>query len=180
MDGIISEESVNSILLIVIVGLLSIYAFLEPKKSKPKSPISPDSHSLKNHLNASHYSNSNFQTRNVFRIVITGGPCAGKTTSINTVAREVSNLGYRVYIVPEAATLLMKGGAMINLEGFDESAQVEFQASLMQMQMALEDTFTEIASATNEKSLILCDRGLMDGSAYITPQLWQAILDERG
>ncbi|CAG9329645.1 unnamed protein product [Blepharisma stoltei] len=181
MDTEILGDSFNTVLLLIIIGLLSIYAFVEPKKPIPQSPNSSELPSLKNHKSASScYSNSNFNTRDVYRIVITGGPCAGKTTSINSVAKELSKLGYSVYIVPEAATLLMKGGAMINLDGSDESAQVELQANLMQMQMALEDTFTEIASATREKSVILCDRGLMDGSAYISPELWQVILDERG
>jgi len=48
------------------------------------------------------------------------------------------------------------------------------------LQMALEDIFTEIAKSVKSNSVILCDRGVMDGSAYIKKEIWQALLDETG
>jgi hypothetical protein len=42
----------------------------------------------------------------------------------------------------------------------------------MKLQMSLEDIFTDLAVNCGEQSLVLCDRGVMDGSAYIDPQLW--------
>lgn len=50
----------------------------------------------------------------------------------------------------------------------------------MRMQMHLEDVFTAIALNSECPSVIVCDRGVMDGSAYTTQQLWHAILDETG
>ena len=47
------------------------------------------------------------------RICVTGGPCAGKTTSLAMLNTHLVKLGFRVLIVPEAATMLMKGGAFI-------------------------------------------------------------------
>ena len=41
------------------------------------------------------------------RIVLTGGPGGGKTTAADLFRREIGN---RVVIVPEAATLLFQGG----------------------------------------------------------------------
>ena len=122
---------------------------------------------------------SQYISHDVFRVVVTGGPCAGKTIGIQKLATELSG-SLRIFVVPEAATMLLKGGANINLRDQDTGSQVEFQASLMQLQMALEDAFTEIAASYKEKSLVICDRGLMDGSAYIDSDLWQALLDERG
>ena len=49
----------------------------------------------------------------IYRICLTGGPCAGKTTALVSIAQVLSQLGFRVLQVPEAATMLMKGGAMI-------------------------------------------------------------------
>ena len=48
------------------------------------------------------------------------------------------------------------------------------------MQIHLEDTFLELANNENQPSVLLCDRGLMDGSAYVTEEMWQAIMDEVG
>jgi len=44
--------------------------------------------------------------------------------------------------------------------------------------MALENTFLTLASLQNEKKcVILCDRGLMDGKAYMNSDLWKTMLD---
>lgn len=47
------------------------------------------------------------------RICVTGGPCAGKTTSLSMLNEQLVKMGFRVLVVPEAATMLMKGGAFI-------------------------------------------------------------------
>jgi len=57
---------------------------------------------------------------NITRILLTGGPCAGKTTALAAISQDLSQLGYKVLIVPEAATLIMKGGAMIVSSSFTE------------------------------------------------------------
>ena len=46
--------------------------------------------------------------------------------------------------------------------------------------MNLEDNFTNLAKNENKPSVILCDRGLMDGSAYVSDELWQTVMDEIG
>lgn len=46
--------------------------------------------------------------------------------------------------------------------------------------MALEDIFIGIALYQDCPTIILCDRGVMDGSAYTDENIWQAILDETG
>ena len=43
--------------------------------------------------------------------------------------------------------------------------------------MSLEDIFTEIAVGCSQPVVILCDRGVMDGSAYCEREIWQALLD---
>lgn len=57
---------------------------------------------------------------------------------------------------------------------------VRFQINVMKMQMSLEDIFIEIALEQDQPVIILCDRGVMDGSAYTSDNIWQAILDETG
>lgn len=74
----------------------------------------------------------------------------------------------------------MKGGALIKVSTFEFAQAVRFQSTLLRAQMALEDTFTELARNENEPSVIFCDRGLMDGSAYVTDELWMAVVDEVG
>ena len=46
--------------------------------------------------------------------------------------------------------------------------------------MHLEDVFIDIAQNCGEKCVVLTDRGVMDGSAYVSENIWFAILDETG
>jgi nucleoside-triphosphatase THEP1 len=76
---------------------------------------------------------------------VTGGPCAGKTTALSTINSYLSSRGYKVYIVPEAATLLMKSGFSIDANTFTDLDAIYFQAHLMRTQIALEDIFMSYA-----------------------------------
>lgn len=44
--------------------------------------------------------------------------------------------------------------------------------------MCLEDIFLETAIESEQPTVILCDRGVMDGMAYTTNEVWQALLDD--
>lgn len=46
----------------------------------------------------------------VGKIVLTGGPCAGKTSALTKVEEELTEKGYKVFIVSESATELIRGG----------------------------------------------------------------------
>ena len=60
--------------------------------------------------------------------------------------------------------------------------QVQMQTTLLKAQIALENTFTEIAfnesAELNRPAVVLCDRGILDGSAYVSDDLWAEIMDE--
>lgn len=88
--------------------------------------------------------------------------------------------GFFVYIVPEAATMLMKGGAIIDTSKLTEQQMFNLQIDLMKVQMALEDRFTSIAENSNFPAVVLCDRGLMDTLAYSGPEVFERILQKTG
>ena len=46
----------------------------------------------------------------VYRIILTGGPCGGKTSCKDAIEKHFTNLGVAVYRVPEAATIFIQGG----------------------------------------------------------------------
>ena len=46
----------------------------------------------------------------ITKIVITGGPCAGKTTAMSWIQSTFTKKGYTVLFVPETATELITGG----------------------------------------------------------------------
>lgn len=45
------------------------------------------------------------------KIVITGGPCAGKSSAMSILQEELGRLGYKVLVVAESATEFMMSGA---------------------------------------------------------------------
>lgn len=81
----------------------------------------------------------------VYRIVLTGGPCAGKTTSLTTLMTYLEEKGFKVLVVPEAATMMNKAGCFININKMTFSQLVRFQIDLMKMQMAHENIFLDLA-----------------------------------
>ena len=106
----------------------------------------------------------------IYKIVITGGPCAGKTTSLDRIKQEMSERGYRVFSVPEIPTMVVVAGGMILMSKFNIQERIKFQALLMRFQMYAEDYFTKLAEMSKSPSVVLCDRGVVDPYAYISKQ----------
>lgn len=90
------------------------------------------------------------------RIVLTGGPGGGKTTAADLFRREI---GERVVLVPEAATMLFTGGFPRAPEPLAVRAA---QSAIFHVQRNLEDVHV----ALNPGRILLCDRGTVDGAAY--------------
>ena len=112
---------------------------------------------------------SNTGTNGRCRIVLTGGPGGGKTTAADLFRREI---GERVVVVPESATLLFSGG-------FPRSSEIHArrsaQAAIYHVQRNLED----VQSALYPDRILLCDRGTIDGAAY-WPNQGQTFFDAVG
>jgi predicted ATPase len=90
------------------------------------------------------------------RVALTGGPGAGKTTAADLMRREV---GERVVVVPETASMLFSGGFPRRPEA---DARRAAQTAIYHVQRGLEDVF----AATYPTRVLLCDRGTIDGAAY--------------
>ena len=63
-------------------------------------------------MNSLFFQNGEMESSGVktWRLVLTGGPCGGKTTAQNRLATFFESLGWRVFRVPETATILLNGG----------------------------------------------------------------------
>ena len=116
--------------------------------------------------------------KNITRIALTGGPCAGKTTALAQIIEHFSDLGYLVYALPETPTLF--SNASINFATPDRQYFYNIEKAVMKYQIQMEDTFLELAQAASHPVLIVSDRGTMDISNYVERTMWQALLDELG
>jgi len=119
-----------------------------------------------------------FMDNKIFRIVLTGGPCGGKSTSLARITDRFKALGFNVLCVPEAATLLITGGMGLVAPSIDNT--IAIQSQLLKLQLSLENTFNAAAQLSSKPTIILCDRGTMDSSAFLSDYAWQALLDENG
>lgn len=89
-------------------------------------------------------------------VVLTGGPSAGKTAVLEVVQR---HLCQHVVVLPEAASILWRGG----FPRFPSTpARRAAQRAIARVQIELQ----RIAIEEGKASLILCDRGTLDGLAY--------------
>lgn len=66
--------------------------------------------------------------RKIWRLVLTGGPCGGKTTSQARLSTFFENLGWKVFRVPETATVLLGGG--VNFAELTPESAERFQVRM--------------------------------------------------
>lgn len=115
----------------------------------------------------------------ILKVCYTGGPCAGKTTSITRVADQLREKGFTVFIVPEAASMIFSAGGNLNMAKYNDLQAVQFQYFLMMLQTSMEDIFTSIAMINDSRNIVvLCDRGVMDGKAYMNERQWSLLQQE--
>ena len=110
----------------------------------------------------------------ITKIVLTGGPCAGKSTAMSWIQNAFTERGYKVLFVPETATELITGG----VAPWSCGSNLDYQCCQMRLQTDKEEVFFDAAkSMPDEKILIVCDRGMMDNRAYMTEMDFRAVLD---
>ena len=117
------------------------------------------------------------QKQKITRIVITGGPCAGKTTALSWIQNAFTKKGYTVLFVDETATQLSRGGAPWKLTRDNR----EYQYRVTQLMLAKEEVFAGIAKTFEaDKVLLVCDRGALDNRAYMTEDEFRYVLEKLG
>jgi len=115
----------------------------------------------------------------IYKIVLTGGPCGGKTTSLARLSPYLRERGFEVITVPEAFSLLVSNGMAFDYLSAVEGMDNVVQDTVMDMQIGIEDSFERVLRARGKPGVLLCDRGLMDGSAYMSQEAWDRLLKKR-
>lgn len=117
-------------------------------------------------------------TKDIKEIVLTGGPCSGKTTGKNYLAEKLRDRGFVVFLVPEVATMLIDGGK-INMKTLAEKEwrrYLEVEKVILSMQIDLRRNFLNLARIfPKEKIVIIYDRGPMDIKAYVGESEFEAM-----
>lgn len=100
------------------------------------------------------------------RVVLTGGPGAGKTAVLALVRQSFCE---HVRVLPEAASVIFGGGFP---RGASLVARQAAQRAIFYVQREL-----EAAAEAEGPTITLCDRGTVDGSAYWEgpPDIWPSV-----
>ena len=108
--------------------------------------------------------------KNITRIVLTGGPAAGKTTLISRILKEFKQEdGWKVITIPETATDLISG---FGIRPFGNCVSMEdFQYFVIADQLHKEKLALKAAEMVPEDNvLIVYDRAIFDDKAYINDE----------
>ena len=118
--------------------------------------------------------------KKIRKIVLTGGPCAGKTTGLSWIQNTFEKMGYTIIFMQEPATELKSAG----ITPARCSSMMAYQLFQMKLQLEKEAVYTRAAEdiagnvkeqtggkpgeKSGKKVLIVCDRGFFDNRAYMT------------
>ncbi len=117
-------------------------------------------------------------------VVLTGGPCGGKTTAIALLVERLHANGYAAIIVDEAASRVFSmipnpvlRAAILS----DPASNREFQNVLITAQIADREQAMRLAALTgNPRVVVIRDRAVTDDAAYIDRQVFDGLLADRG
>lgn len=118
----------------------------------------------------------------IFKVVLTGGPCAGKSTAVDLLHEKLEP-SFKVYVVPEMATMTIMGGFSMHVR---ENPEVHLKIfnQFLQTQTALEDHFVNLARLDQKDlqkdAIVLMDRALLDNFAYAPTEVKRMWMKQYG
>ena len=102
----------------------------------------------------------------IIKVVLTGGPCAGKTTALNSIKEYLRGKDIPFITVPETATELILSSMKC-----EEKLIYMFQSLVLRKQLSKESIAKDYAESFYDfcdKCIIIYDRGILDNKAYLT------------
>lgn len=121
----------------------------------------------------------------IYRIVLTGGPCAGKTEVFDYIKKELEKDNYYIISIPETARENILNGI---IPYNDREHTLKFQDYMLQYQSLKEDIAYDYALNIKDKQydfikdkkgiIILYDRSRMDNRAYLPLKDFEDLLNK--
>ena len=107
------------------------------------------------------------------RIVLTGGPCAGKSKALIMLATWLPQIRRLPVLLPESASIVF--GAMGRPDYSNKPRLMACQKAIARFQMQMEDLFLDTICPPN--AVLIADRGVLDAKAFLFPEDWQHLLE---
>ena len=117
----------------------------------------------------------------VYMVVLTGGPCSGKSSSLAYLTEKLTDCGFMVFVIPETATLITSNG--IDRRKMDRPKQVlMYEEAILDMQLSFEETYRSAVKKIfpEKKKVLLLDRGIMDIKAFMPYEDFNTMLRRKG
>lgn len=116
----------------------------------------------------------------LWEFVLTGGPCGGKTSILQLLIDRLRDLGYRVIVVPEAATIVLRNFPdIVHIIENNPLRHVRIQRAMMRIIASLEHLL-KITISPDEKTVFIYDRHIPDAEAYMTKKAYMRALAKMG
>lgn len=103
----------------------------------------------------------------IYKIVLTGGPCSGKSTCLEMITKRLEEVGYKVITVPETAREIIQNITIPRPDDYEFS--LIFQEAILKLQLTKEmiaESFAKICSLEKDV-VILYDRSVLDNPVYL-------------
>lgn len=113
----------------------------------------------------------------ITKIVLTGGPCAGKSKAIISIKNHFEECGFNVIIINESATELINSG--IKPFGENRIDPYSFQKIIFDYQLMKERILGNSTFDNEKDTIVIHDRGIMDNKAYLEEQDFNRLLREK-
>ena len=121
----------------------------------------------------------NKKEERVPKIVLTGGPCGGKTTALNYLGKRLKDFGFRCALVPEVGSIIIQAALLPNV--IHPLGYKPFEKAYIKTQIFWEELFEKMISEVNgDKKIIICDRGITDIAAYMSQKDFKKIIKSHG
>ena len=113
--------------------------------------------------------------KKITKIVLTGGPCAGKTTALGFLRENLIQEGFGAVIVPETSTELFSSG----ISPSKMPSILDFHQTQLDIQLAKELHFQKACEKFKnfDHIVMLCDRGIMDAKVYLGEENFKILLE---
>jgi len=120
----------------------------------------------------------NLKKGKIYQIVITGGPCAGKSTFVSSCKRLLVEKDIKTITMAEIATEIMASGIK-----YGDIPNLAFQTIVIGRMLSNEKNALFAAEFYREKGqdvVIFYDRGLCDNKVYCSVEEWRQLLRIKG
>ncbi len=123
--------------------------------------------------------NSECDHSNIPRILITGGPGAGKTESKRFLQEALNVRGYHALFIPETATELIGAGISASTVGSRSYQTEQLIKQILKEKAAMNKAKALISQNSSTRPVLIFDRGTLDGIAWSGQEEFDAILQSQ-